>query len=167
MPCRGQPRNLPNSPRNLSNFAAENCGPYTSESFKAEIGQLVSSVDSSHVHVIGENRTWCPRKLIFVCSVSRNCHFPIRCMLISPSILWKWSNHANKRQHHHFLKILTKNQCQKHVRKITLLNIFEQCFVNASCYYSHVKRCIAHTKSDSNSSLKNECTRPRRLQKLL
>src|SRR6218665_1176653 len=22
------PRNLPNSPRNLSNFAAENCGPY-------------------------------------------------------------------------------------------------------------------------------------------
>jgi len=28
LPCRGEPRNLPNSPRNLSNFAAENCGSY-------------------------------------------------------------------------------------------------------------------------------------------
>src|SRR6218665_473032 len=28
LPCRGEPRNLPNSPRNLSNFAAENCEPY-------------------------------------------------------------------------------------------------------------------------------------------
>ena len=28
LPCPGEPRNLPNSPRNLSNFAAENCGPY-------------------------------------------------------------------------------------------------------------------------------------------
>src|SRR6218665_95349 len=26
---RGDPQNLPNSPRNLSNFAAENCGPYS------------------------------------------------------------------------------------------------------------------------------------------
>src|SRR6218665_3961532 len=30
LPCRGEPRNLPNSPWNLSNFAAENCGPYSS-----------------------------------------------------------------------------------------------------------------------------------------